>query len=322
MKYLIKNIILLLSIIASSQAIGQNVSVTAKLDTGAMLIGDHVGLTISFTGPAKAQVLWPFIPDTILGNIQVIGRGKIDTAFSTDKLTATYKQFLNLTCYDSGFYNIPSIPFRFRNLPDTNQNMALSDQLMLAVHTLPVDTTKAIKPIKGIMKIPISFREMLPWILAGLALVAIILGVIWYIRKRRKNEPVFRLKPRVVLSPQEKALQELEKLRVKKLWQSGKLKEYYTELTDILRVYIEDNFRVPAMEQTTSEIMDTLAALNEINQEPLSMLNQILSLADMVKFARGHPLPSENDQSLELGISFIQAGFKNGPGTGDTTAAL
>ncbi len=167
MTRLVKHIILLLSITATSHGFGQNVAVTAKLDTGAMLIGDHVGMTISFTGPVKTQVLWPFIPDTILGNIQVIGRGTIDTAFSTDKLTATYKQFLNLTCFDSGFYNIPSIPFRYRNLPDTSQMMALSDPLMLAVHTMPVDTTKAIKPIKGIMKIPISFREMLPWIIAG-----------------------------------------------------------------------------------------------------------------------------------------------------------
>ena len=290
----------------------QNVTVSAKLDTGAMLIGDHIGMTISFTGPTKTQVLWPFIPDTILGNIQVIGRGKIDTTLSSDKLTATYKQFLNLTCFDSGFYNIPSIPVRFRNLPDISQKVALTEPMLLAVHTLPVDTTKAIKPIKGIMKIPISFREMLPWILAGLALLAIILAIVWYLRKRKKNEPVFRLKPRIVLTPREKALQELEKLRVRKLWQSGKLKDYYTELTDILRIFVEENYRVPAMEQTTSEIMESLSALDEPGKETLLVLNQVLTLADMVKFAKAHPLPSENEQSLESGISFVNSGIKSG----------
>jgi hypothetical protein len=305
-----KNIIVLILVSVVSPAFAQNVTVSAKLDTGAMLIGDHIGMTISFTGPAKAQVLWPFIPDTILGNIQVIGRGKIDTVISADKKTATFRQFLNITCFDSGFYNIPSIPLRYRNLPDTSQLVALTDPMMLAVHTVPVDTTQAIKPIKGVMKIPVSFREMLPWILAGLLLVAIILVLIWYYRKRKKNEPVFRLKPRVVLTAREKALQELEKLRVKKLWQSGKLKEYHTELTDILRIFIEEHYQVPAMEQTTSEILESLSGPDLLDRDPLETLSQLLTLADMVKFAKAHPVASENEKSLESGISFINAGKK------------
>jgi len=306
MTNIIKNIISIIFLTCVLQGIGQNVTVSAKLDTNAILIGDHIGLTITFTGPSKTQILWPFIPDTILSKIQVIGRGKIDTAFSSDKLTATYKQFLNLTCFDSGFYNIPSIPFRYRNLPDTNNLMALCEPLMLMVHTVPVDTTKSIKPIKGPIKIPISFREVLPWILIGLGVVAIIFVLIWYIRKRKKNEPIFQLKPKVVLLPHEQALQELEKLRVKKLWQGGRVKEYYTELTDILRIYIENRYLVPAMEQTTSEIVDSLVEKDEIRKEPLDKLNKILASADMVKFAKEQPLPRENEQSLELGIDFIK----------------
>ena len=85
------------------QSYGQEVNVLAKLDTNAMLIGDHVGLTLKYTGPANSQVLWPFIPDTVLGNITVIGRGKIDTVFASDKSSVTYTQEVNLTCFDSGF---------------------------------------------------------------------------------------------------------------------------------------------------------------------------------------------------------------------------
>jgi len=297
----------------------QNVAVTAKLDTNAMLIGDHIGLTISFTGPVETQVLWPFIPDTILDNIQVIGRGKIDTTISPDKQTATYKQFFNLTCFDSGFYNIPSVPFRYRSLPDTNQQMTLTGQMMLAVHTVPVDTTKSIKPIKGPMKIPITFREMIPWILLGLGTIALVLAIIWYLRKRKKNEPIFRLRPKVVLLPHERALQELEKLRVKKLWQGGKVKEYYTELTDILRVYIEGRFIVPALEQTTSEIMDSLKEKHEIQKDSLEKLFRILVTADMVKFAKAKPLPGENEASLESGIDFVNTGHQSGLVTSDST---
>jgi hypothetical protein len=288
-----------------SKSYGQEATVSAKLDTNAMLIGDHVGLTLQYTGPAKSQVLWPFIPDTILGSITVIGRGNIDTAYAADKKSVTYTQQLNITCYDSGFYTIPSIAFKHRVLPDTSGIVSTTTMMLLAVHTVKVDTTQAIKPIIGPLKVPISFREMLPWILAALALVLLILGVIWYFRKRRKQEPVFRLKPKVVLLPHELALQEIEKLRVKKLWQAGRVKEYHSELTEILRRYIEDRYQVPALEQTTAEITGALMSGSLCPHQALDKLVSLLVLADMVKFAKVQPLAMENEKSLNDGIEFV-----------------
>ncbi len=284
---------------------GQDALVSAKLDTNAMLIGDHVGLTLKYSGPAKSQVLWPFMPDTILGSITVIGRGKIDTSFTADKKSVTYSQQLNITCYDSGFYTIPAIPFKYRILPDTSGVVATTTMMLLAVHTVKVDTTLAIKPIIGPLKIPISFREMLPWILAALVVVLLIIGGIWYYNKRRKSEPVFRLKPKVVLLPHELALRELEKLRVKKLWQAGKVKEYHSELTEIIRKYIEDRFQVPALEQTSAEILESLHNNSGCPPASLDKLVSFLVLADMVKFAKAQPLPLENEKSLNDGIEFV-----------------
>ncbi|MDD4603634.1 MAG: hypothetical protein PHF97_07490 [Bacteroidales bacterium] len=281
------------------------VSVSAKLDTNAMLIGDHVGITLKYTGPVKTQVMWPFLPDTILGSITVIGRGKVDTAFSADKKSMTLTQQLNFTCYDSGFYNIPPITFSYRNLPDTSLKTADGPVLLLAVHTMKVDTTQAIKGIKGPLSIPISFREMLPWILTGLALAAVIAIIIWYIRKRKKREPVFQLKPKVQLLPHEIALQEMEKLRVKKLWQQGKVKEFHSDLTEIIRVYIENYFQVPALEQTSAEIEESLINHIKCPKEALNKLDALLIRADMVKFAKGSPLPAENEKSLTEAIDFV-----------------
>ncbi len=283
----------------------QDVSVTAKLDTNAMLIGDHVGLTLKFTGPPKSQVLWPFMPDTILKSITVIGRGKIDTVYAADKKSVTYSQQLNLTCYDSGFYTVPSIPFRYRIMPDTTVTVAQSSMMLLAVHTVKVDTTQAIKPIIGPLKVPITFREMLPWILAALAIILLIAAVIWYLNKRRKREPVFTLKPKVVLLPHETALQDIEKLRLKKLWQAGRIKEYHSELTEILRRYIEDRFQVPALEQTSGEITMSLMNNPGCPRPVLDKLGNLLIMADMVKFAKVQPLAMENEKSLNDGIEFV-----------------
>ncbi len=284
---------------------GQEVSVSARLDTNAMLIGDHVGLTLKFTGPANSQVLWPLIPDSILGSISVIGRGKVDTLFSADKKKVTYSQQLNITCYDSGFYTIPSVPFKYKTLPDTSTLLVGSTMMLLAVHTVRVDTTQAIKPIIGPLKVPLSFREMLPWILIALAIVALIVIAIWYFKKRRKKEPIFTLKPKVVLLPHELALRDIEKLRIRKLWQAGKVKEYHSELTEILRRYIEDRFQVPALEQTTAEITDSLVSHSGCGEQPLGKLGRLLTLADMVKFAKAQPLAVENEKCLNDGIEFV-----------------
>ena len=301
----LKTCIVLVFLFLLTAGYGQEVTVSAKLDTNAMLIGDHVGLTLKYSGPAKSQVLWPFMPDTILGSITVIGRGKIDTAFTADKKSVTYTQQLNITCYDSGFYTIPSIPFKHRILPDTTGTVSATTMMLLAVHTVKVDTTQAIKPIIGPLKVPISFREMLPWILAALAVLLLIAGLVWFIRKRRKKEPVFRLKPKVVLQPHERALQEIEKLRVKKLWQAGRVKEYHSELTEILRRYVEDRFQVPALEQTSSEIAENLVTHADCPRPSLDKLSSLLVLADMVKFAKALPMPAENEKSLSDGIEFI-----------------
>jgi hypothetical protein len=304
MKFL-KSYILFILILTFSVSYGQEPAVSARLDTNAMLIGDHVGLSLKFTGPATSQVLWPFLPDTILGSITVIGRGKIDTVYTTDKKSVTFSQQLNITCYDSGFYTIPSIPFRYRILPDTSSIVTTTSMMLLAVHTVKVDTTQAIKPIIGPMSVPISFREMLPWILAALAAVLVIAGIIWYLNKRRKKEPVFRLKPKAVLLPHELALQEIEKLRVKKLWQAGKVKEFHSELTEILRRYIENRFQLPALEQTSAEITVSLVGHEGCKAASLDKLGNLLILADMVKFAKAQPLAMENEKSLNDGIEFV-----------------
>jgi hypothetical protein len=177
---------------------------------------------------------------------------------------------------------------------------------MLAVHTVKVDTTQAIKPIIGPEKVPITFREMIPYILAGLLVVIIITGIVWYLRKRRKNQPVLQFIPKVTIPPHEMALQRLEALRGKKLWQSGKIKEYYTELTDIVRSYIETRYKVPALEQTSSEIIDSLSVSADFPGSLKPGLQIVLERADMVKFAKALPVATENERSMQEAVSFIK----------------
>jgi hypothetical protein len=297
--------LLILLLVTVNITFGQGYKATAKLEPGTILIGDQVNLNLSFSFPAGTQVVWPSIKDTILGTIQVIDRTKVDSAWSADKKNLQLSQILRLTCFDSGFYTIPPIRFYYRNLPDTTIRFEQTGIQILTVHTLAVDTTLAIKPIKGPVKIPFSILEYLPWFISGILFLAIAGFLIFYLIRRRKGEPIFLLRPGVRYQPHELAMMELEKLRIKKLWQTGKLKEYHTELTDILRKYIENRFRLMAMESTSGEILEDLEGKTSIQKDSLKTLGEILSMADLVKFAKYLPVPDDHEKSMEYAVDFI-----------------
>jgi hypothetical protein len=298
--------LLIMFVSAGFHGFSQSVMATAKLDTNSMLIGDQVKLDISLSFPLKTEVSWPNIPDTILQTIQVVTRSKIDSTFSADKKSLTLHQNIIITSFDSGFYTIPPIRFFYRQLPDTAIRFVQTETLLLSVHTMAVDTTKVIKPIKGPLSVPMTFREILPWLIGAVLLILIIVAVIYYLRKRKKAEPIFRIRPEIHLPPDEIALAELEKLRIKKLWQTGKIKEYHSELTEILRKYIENRFNIMALEMTTQEILDSVRTRNDLQNESINKLHHILSMADFVKFAKMQPLPVENDLSMENAVGFVR----------------
>jgi len=301
----IKYIILFILMVPVIRLDAQEPVVSATLDTNHLLIGDQIHLRLSFTGQSGIQVLWPVIPDTFMKNIEVLDLSPLDTVTDPAKQTTTYSQDILLTSFDTGFYIVPSVSFCFRKLPDTTLYSAGTRNHFFAVHTVAVDTTKPIKPIKGPLRAPLTFREVLPWLLLATAGIGFITLLIYYLKKRKKKEPLIRLRPRVVLKPHEIALSELEKLRVKKLWQQGKIKEYFSELTDILRKYIEDSYGFMALESTTREILDGLHGKDEMKNGNLELLGEVLVLADLVKFARERPPAGINEECLEKGIRFV-----------------
>ena len=151
------------------------------------------------------------------------------------------------------------------------------------------------------------FKEIAPWILGIILIAAIIFLIIYAISRRRKNQPLFQRPEKPKLPPHVIALQELEKLKNDQLWQHEKVKDYYTRLTDIIRIYIEDRFGLPAMEQTTHEIVSTFMAKKSVLDElSFKDLKEILELADLVKFAKLTPLPDDNHLVLKDAYQFVE----------------
>lgn len=300
------NILPLFFIMIMLQGIkAQQVNVSAELEKDTILIGDQISFTLNFTGPGDALVDWPFFQDTITENIELIQRSKIDSVVDEESNTLNLHQNLIITSFDSGYYKIPAVDFFYMLPGNTSQYHAFTQAEYLLVNTVQVDTTAAIKPIKGPMHAPYTFREFLPWFFGIICVIILILIIIWYRLWRKKEKKFTWVKPKPKLPPHVVALNDLEKLRRKKLWQAEKYKEFYTELTDILRIYLDGRFGINAMEMTSVEIIERILGL-QLDNRMLGKVSEVIYTADMVKFAKEKPLPTENDKAQKTTEEFVK----------------
>jgi hypothetical protein len=276
------------------------VEIRATLDTYQVTIGDQFNLNLFISQPPGIEVKFPEITDSLAGKIEVLRQTDIDTVRMDNRLELNRK--ILLTCFDSGFYEIPSLPFALSSA-DWHDSL-FSNPLFLAVNTVPLDSM--IRDIKQPIQVPVSFAEIYLYILIGIGVAGLAYFILYLIRKRKRKEPVFSIS-----KPQEPAhviaLRELDELREAKLWQRNEYKQYYTRLTEIIRNYIERRFEIPAMEQTSYDILLSWKDKGYNDQNLYEILKQLLNLADLVKFAKEKPLPSDNEVNLDNAYVFVRS---------------
>ncbi len=301
------NLTILISLNSLPYVKAQEVNISTLLNKDTILIGDQVTFDLSFSAPGNTNIYWPVFQDSLTSEIEITNTYPVGSSINKEKNTINLRQQLVITSFDSGVHKIPPVDIKYQLEKDTTTYQISSDPNYLHVHTIPVDTTKAIKPIKGPVKAPYTFREFLPWFLTIIAVILIVLILLYYFRWRKTGKKIMLIRPRPKLPAHITALNELEKLRNKRLWQSGKVKEYYTELTDIVRIYIKERFGIDAMEMTSFEIIDRLQKKDEISNELITKLRQTFDLSDLVKFAKATPLPSDNDRSHKYAEDFVKS---------------
>lgn len=270
-----------------------------RLDVRQILVGDQARLFIEVKNkPSQGTLFWASIPDSF-NNLEVVERGKIDTLVSGDAVT--YKQRLLITGFDSGLFRIPSFYFPLKS-PAGDSFYVQTDSFDLLVQTVEVDTTKAFKPIKNIIYVTPSWLDYIWYIVGAILLIAAIVAIVVIIMRRKKEEPPKPEGPKETL--QEYALRQLKELETKQLWQNQKVKEYYVELTDVVRNYIEARFDTPAMELTTDELLHKAQLHRELIRY-YDLLATILRTADLAKFAKAQPLPQEHMDALDKARQLI-----------------
>lgn len=276
--------------------------VSARADAQKISVGDRVRVFLEVQhDPLKGKLQWAFIPDTF-NHLEVVDKGKIDT--SRNGALNVYKQKLELTGFDSGLFVIPS--FAFTIIPNQGTTTSLlTDSFPLLVQTVAVDTTQPFKPIKGIIAVKGSWKDYLPWIIGGIAGLIVLAFLVWYFLLRRKKPAPVAVKAEPRETIQQRALRLLAELEQEQLWQSGRVKEYYVRLTEIVRGYIETRFNTAAMELTTDELLDKASRLPALLPFR-NLLSIVLRTADLAKFAKAEPLPQEHLDAMSLSRQLIQ----------------
>jgi len=281
---------------------GQEVTVKTWFDRDSMLIGDQIQYHVALSQPKGLKVQVPEFSDTLnTSHIEILEKSLRDT-IQTGKDFIRVSQHYLITCFDSGLYTIPAQ--RFSYTTPEKQAELLSQPAFLQVLTMPLDTAQAIFDIKGPYQAPISFDELLPYLLGLLILVSLLWLTLRMIKKRKRKKAGY-LPSRPPEPPHIIALRNLDKLKESKLWQNNRIKLYYSHLTEILRVYIEGRYGISTMESTSNEILADLKATGFNDNRLYSKLNELLQLADLVKFAKVRPAPSENESCLLDSYIFV-----------------
>ncbi len=302
-------LLFILSILVNLPALPQDVLVEAKLDSTDIYIGDQVDYTVKVTQPPDIYLDIPDYRDTLYSRLEIISQSPVDTTFEdTGELVLTKRY--TITSFDTGYYQIP--PYYLEYETGQGKKRFYSEYVPLRVKRVditPSDSTDVIFDIIGPEKVGYSVGEILPWIM----LVIVVLTAAWLIYKylpRRKDKqedegPAIPAEPIHIIT-----FRALDKLEKKQLWQTGKVKEYYSELTEILRYYIEVRFNIRALEMTSEEILAGLVYLN-VSPDNLPVLRKLLQNADLSKFAKYKHDAETNESALKDAREFVKATYQD-----------
>ena len=306
-----------LCLLSAALVAAQKPSAQATVQPTEILIGEQALINLKVITPKDKLIQFPVYEKEIVPGLEVIGMLPPDTVVENNVMTVNFKYVV--TSFDSTLYYVPHIPvFDGTDTVFSNSfglkvtSPELSDSTLAYLERMHKGETDSIDfnqlqltDIKPVKKAPFVWTDYLwvLWLVLGVILILGLIGFIIYLVLNKKKKGYF-FTPPYVLPPHERALSELDKLRSEKIWQQGREKEFYSRLTDILRGYIYERAGINAMEMTSGEILNEIRKTTEVDSV-YENLKQVLSTADLVKFAKYKPYPDENDLSLVNAYFFV-----------------
>ncbi len=296
-----KKIVLVLGLSTWAVLAFAQVTASARIDSTRILIGDQVEVQLFLNSNMPLSNIRTDLSDfDSLTFVEVLEKSDWNPV-SNSASSTVFEQTLRLTSFEAGQHLIPafSVIFSRNGKVDTVK----TGTLQLDVATIAVTDSTQLAPIKNIIEEPRKLEDFLPYLI-GLLVMVILAGLTLLLIRLSKGKEL-PPPPPIILKPHEIALQKLEQLRAARLWQDGKIKAFQTELTFIIREYLEHQFQIPALENTTDEIISSLRKIG-FSSEWQQRFRSLFQNADLVKFAKAEPPISIHEEGLNEAIALVQ----------------
>lgn len=292
-------IVLILFLSGLTSLFAQKITILASVDSSDYLVGDYINYTIEVRSPDELQIQTPAVADSIKKLEQIKLNEPVQLKNESTNITRFSYIF---SFYDSSEITIPAIPVKYKIKTDSVYQSSLTNPVTFIVRTVKVNNQEDIKDVKEPITIPFDWKFWIVFILIFLVLLAIALFFYRRYKLKKLQRPVVQ---KVVKIPiHVSALAQLDNLEREKLWQNGKIKEYHSRITEIVRDYFSKRFELPALELTTTESIQQLEMVRQA-RNVVQITSEFLSNADLVKFAKYIPMDSINQEMMKQAKEII-----------------
>jgi hypothetical protein len=286
--------VFIIFLLLSSSVFAQEVRVTAKTETDTFQLGSWIDVHVEGHYTAPLDTIAPVLKDSV-GLFEVVKVERKGTA---------PQWLIRVTTIDSGKVFLPPIEFDYKVKGDTGIQKAYTNSLLLNITGIPIDPKGDIKDIKPPLSAPWLFEDFLPYLIGFAVLAAMAGGVYYYWRKKKQKQDLLST-IKVIIPPHREALTALRALEEKKLWQQGLVKQYYSEVTEIIRHFFERRWSIIALELTTDEILVQMKHIPDALNVWKEMESFFIT-ADLVKFAKYDPSPADHENEMRSAYEIVR----------------
>jgi hypothetical protein len=281
-------------LLLSSTVLAQEVRLTAKTEADTFRLGSWIDVHVEGKCDATVDTIAPVVKDSV-GLLEVV---------TVERNAAESNGLIRLTTIDSGKIFLPPIEFDYKIKGDTSRHKAYTNSLLLNIAGVAIDPKGEIKDIKPPLSAPWLFEDILPYLLALIIIAALACGFYYYWRKKKQKQDLLA-NIKVIIPPHREALTALRALEEKKLWQQGLVKQYYSEVTEIIRHFFERRWSIIALELTTDEILMQMKHIPDALNVWKEMESFFIT-ADLVKFAKYEPSPAEHENEMRSAYEIVR----------------
>jgi len=279
----------------------QEVQLRASIDSSSVHIGDWIRMRVTAEYSPAIASIGPMLQDS-LGRFEVLRIHASPEQIGEQSRRQTWH--VRLAAFDATEGVIPPVLFRYTLQGDSTPRVASTLPIPVSVKGMEIDPQGDIKDVKPPMTPPWGFEDFLPYGILTLVVAALAAGYFYYRRRKKHAQEPERVIAHI--PPHEQALYALHDLEEKRLWQQGKLKEYYSEITEIVRKFFEGRFGIIALEMTSDEIMRQMKSIPEA-QPHWKEMNTFFLIADLVKFAKYESTPAEHENEMKWAYAIVQS---------------